>query len=124
MKILPKTDIIQRCSLHFNDNLNGEGKMSRLSEIFSRLSPDSPGKKINRETVYRKFSRIPILETERTVLRRMKVTDTVDMFEYACQPCVTEYLLWNPHRDKDYTMRYLQYVQTKYRVGDFYDWAK
>ena len=97
--------------------------MSRLSEIFSRLSPDSPGKKINRETVYRKFSRIPILETERTVLRRMKVTDTVDMFEYACQPCVTEYLLWNPHRDKDYTMRYLQYVQTKYRVGDFYDWA-
>jgi ribosomal-protein-alanine N-acetyltransferase len=78
---------------------------------------------MNKETVYRIFSKIPTLETTRLLLRRMKPTDCHDMFEYASKPEVTEFLLWEPHKDIRQTHDYLEYLQTRYRIGDFYDWA-
>ena len=81
------------------------------------------GYSMKKENVYRLFSRIPTLETERLLLRRMKPSDSRDMFEYASRPEVTEYLLWEPHKTPRQTLDYLEYLQTRYRVGDFYDWA-
>lgn len=78
---------------------------------------------MKKENVYRLFSKIPTLETERLLLRRMKPSDSRDMFEYASRPEVTEYLLWEPHKNQRQTLDYLEYLQTRYRVGDFYDWA-
>jgi len=69
------------------------------------------------------FSKIPELESERLVLRRMQKSDAPDMFEYACLPTVTEYLLWYPHPDLDHTKRYLSMIDKDYRIGVFYDWA-
>ena len=69
------------------------------------------------------FSKIPTLTTERLTLRQMKTSDFRDMYEYACQPRVTEYLLWNCHRCQEETQDYLRYVQSQYKAGDFYDWA-
>lgn len=76
-----------------------------------------------KETVYRIFSRIPTLETDRLLLRRMKTSDAKDMFEYSKMPEVTRYLLWQPHTEISQTIEYLEYLQTRYRVGDFYDWG-
>ena len=45
------------------------------------------------------------------------------MYEYSKREDVTQYLLWSPHRDESYTYRYLGYIQSRYRAGDFYDWA-
>lgn len=73
--------------------------------------------------VKRIFSSIPELETERLVLRRMKRTDAADMYEYSKNPEVTRYLLWMPHPSVHYTARYLAYLQDRYAVGKFYDWA-
>ena len=53
----------------------------------------------------------------------MLKTDYKDMFEYACREDVTRYLLWDPHETEGYTYKYLQYVQSRYRTGEFYDWA-
>ena len=78
---------------------------------------------MNRHFIYNIFSRIPILETERLILRRMKVEDAGDMYEYACQPEVTKYLTWSPHTSRDYTRDYLTYVQKQYEEGEYYDWA-
>ena len=78
---------------------------------------------MKREEVYRIFSNIPELRTERLTLRRMKVGDSFDMFEYACREDVTEFLLWKPHPDLAYTREYLQFVATHYEIGDFFDWA-
>ena len=78
---------------------------------------------MKKETVYKLFSKIPTLETERLTLRRMKPSDSRDMFEYASKPEVTRYLLWEPHQNQRQTQDYLEYLQTRYRVGDFYDWA-
>lgn len=69
------------------------------------------------------FSHPPQLETDRLTLRRIQVTDSPDMYDYARDPQVTEYLLWSPHPDIFYTQRYLEAVQDEYREGRFYDWA-
>ncbi len=75
------------------------------------------------ETVYKLFSAIPELHTERLLLRPMRVGDCFDMNEYARRADVTRYLTWNPHPSVDYTKEYLQYISGHYKLGDFYDWA-
>ena len=69
------------------------------------------------------FREPPILDTPRLVLRKMLKKDSADMFEYACRKDVTRYLLWEPHENETYTYKYLSYLQSRYRAGDFYDWA-
>jgi len=69
------------------------------------------------------FREMPVLTTERLTLRKMLKSDYSDMFEYASDPEVTKYLTWHPHPDKNYTLKYLSYIQSKYKSGDFYDWA-
>lgn len=78
---------------------------------------------MNRETVYRLFSHIPTLETPRLLLRKMQIEDAADMYDYARRPEVTRFLLWEPHADPAFTQQYLRYLQQRYRVGDFFDWA-
>ncbi len=78
---------------------------------------------MNREEIVRLFSDMPTLETERLMLRPMRVSDAEDMFRYAKRLDVTEYLLWFPHPSQSYTEKYLRYIEQRYRLGDFYDWA-
>lgn len=78
---------------------------------------------MKKEKIYRVFSHLPELTTERLTLRKMLVADTADMYEYASRPDVTEYLTWNPHPDRIYTKEYLQYLGGRYAAGMFYDWA-
>ena len=78
---------------------------------------------MKREFIYRIFSKIPQLETDRLILRKMLVSDAADMYEYARRPDVTKFLTWNPHPNQTYTRNYLEYVATKYATGNFYDWA-
>lgn len=78
---------------------------------------------MKRELIYRIFSDPPILETARLILRPMRSADAEDMFEYASLPSVTRYLLWSEHSSVNYTRDYLRYIENRYAVGDFYDWA-
>lgn len=78
---------------------------------------------MKRQTIYHIFSHIPVLETERLILRRMQPTDANDMFEYAHRGDVTLHLTWDPHPDLLYTREYLGYVSAHYAAGDFFDWA-
>ncbi|MEE0967924.1 MAG: GNAT family protein [Clostridia bacterium] len=78
---------------------------------------------MKRALIYRIFTRMPEIKTERLILRKMITDDAEDMYEYASRNDVTEYLTWFPHPDKEYTRDYLEYLGTRYRVGDFFDWA-
>ena len=78
---------------------------------------------MKKEVLYRVFSHMPELLTDRLTLRRLAVTDAQDMYEYASRSDVTRYLTWNPHPDKAYTREYLQYLGGRYAGGMFYDWA-
>ncbi len=78
---------------------------------------------MKRERICQIFSDLPRLQTERLLLRRMLVSDAEDMFRYAAREDVTTYLLWSPHPTKGYTADYLRYLQGRYSLGEFYDWA-
>ena len=75
------------------------------------------------ESLHRVFTRIPTLETDRLCLRKIRIEDASDMFSYSSSADVTKYLLWYPHEDLHYTEQYIEYLQERYAVGDFYDWA-
>ena len=78
---------------------------------------------MRREDICRHFSRMPVIETERLILRPMSVMDAEDMYDYAKRRDVTEYLLWSPHPSVQYTRDYLRYIEKRYAMGEFYDWA-
>lgn len=78
---------------------------------------------MKKDLLYTLFSHIPTLETDRLILRGMRVSDAADMYDYARRPSVTEYLTWNPHGSLEETREYLTYVGQRYRTGDFYDWS-
>lgn len=78
---------------------------------------------MKKEAVYKIFSNIPTLKTQRLSLRAMHPIDAEDMYDYARREDVTRYLTWSPHPSISYTKDYLRYVQNRYALGDFYDWA-
>ncbi len=78
---------------------------------------------MNKDDVTKTFKNIPVLETERLILRRMLKTDADDMFDYAKRSDTTRYLTWNPHPTRKFSYQYLVYLQQKYKQGEFYDWA-
>ena len=78
---------------------------------------------MKKSALYQLFSHIPPLNTERLFMREMRVSDAEDMFAYAHQEALTQYLTWTPHINIKQTKEYLTYVGQRYRTGDFYDWA-
>ncbi|MBQ9801788.1 MAG: GNAT family N-acetyltransferase [Clostridia bacterium] len=78
---------------------------------------------MKKENLLHIFSHMPRLETERLLLRPMRVSDAADMFAYACDPEVTRYLLWRPHPNIEHTRSYLEYLAGRYRLGMHYEWA-
>ena len=78
---------------------------------------------MTREQQQKIFTHIPTLETERLILRKISPKDARDMFEYSSDADVTKFLLWDPHPDLSYTMEYVDYLQERYALGDFCDWA-
>ncbi|MBR2336096.1 MAG: GNAT family N-acetyltransferase [Clostridia bacterium] len=78
---------------------------------------------MKKENICRIFSEMPILTTDRFILRKLSLDDTDDMYEYAKDAGVTRFLTWSPHKDKAFTLEYLTYLQTRYKAGEFYDWA-
>ena len=75
------------------------------------------------DTVYKIFSNIPTLHCDRIFLRKIKMSDAENMFEYSSDPSVSKYLLWSPHPDINYTKDHISYITKEYRIGKFYDWA-
>ncbi|MHC1694648.1 MAG: GNAT family N-acetyltransferase [Eubacteriales bacterium] len=73
--------------------------------------------------VLKVFANIPQLETQRLRLRKIALSDSEDMFEYASDPELTRYLTWTPHVSLAHTMDYLKYVERQYELGKFYDWG-
>lgn len=78
---------------------------------------------MKKETVFRTFSKMPVLQTERLTLRKLTPRDAQDMFDYAHRADVTRYLTWSPHPDVRYSREYLEYLQGRYAGGMYYDWG-
>ena len=63
------------------------------------------------------FSSLPVLQTERLILRPLRRKDAADIFSYASDPEVTRYVLWDPHRSVSETRSYIRYILALYRRG-------
>ena len=66
----------------------------------------------------------PRLETARLVLRRTSVSDAEQMYNnWASDPEVTRYLVWQTHADIEETKGILSGWDEKYKNPDFYHWG-
>ena len=66
---------------------------------------------------------MPELETERLSLRAIKKSDLNDIHEYASNPKTSQFLLWEKHASVEYTKKFVDIVLTKYKFGEYHDWA-
>ena len=69
------------------------------------------------------FPDLPELETERLLLRKMRLDDADAMFAYASDPEVTRYVLWDTHRSIKDSESFLRFATEGYERGDFGGWG-
>ena len=69
------------------------------------------------------FSKIPEMESERLIFRSIKKKDLNDIFEYSSDPRTSEYLLWEPHESVEFTKKFIDIILSKYKSGEYNDWA-
>jgi ribosomal-protein-alanine N-acetyltransferase len=65
----------------------------------------------------------PRLETESLMLRPLNLNDAEDMFEYARDPRVSQYLSWKPHATSADSAEFLRGVLTRYMQGAPAPWG-
>ena len=69
------------------------------------------------------FSRLPVLQTERLVLRKITMADVQDIFAYSSDPRVSRYVLWETHHTVSDARNFVRYMQRLYRSGAPASWA-
>lgn len=67
-------------------------------------------------------NRLLELNTERCLLREFKLSDYIDVFEYAKDTEVTKYLLWDAHKDANFSKQIVKEMYVKKRQ-DIYVYA-
>lgn len=63
------------------------------------------------------------IETKRLLLRRMKATDSEDMFNHwACDPCVSKFYSWEPHKHISETEQMIKTWMAQYDDSLYFHW--
>jgi|SRR5690554_5956786 len=64
------------------------------------------------------------LETNRLILRRVRLEDVEDMFNnYTSSKEVTKYLSWKPHQTVNVTKKYVNHLLENYLRDNYYEWV-
>lgn len=66
---------------------------------------------------------LPEIKTPRLVLRKLNSKDAKDMYEYSSKSEVTKFLSWTEHESEKYTKKYLKFIASKYKSGEYLDWG-
>lgn len=69
------------------------------------------------------LAHLPTIETERLLLRKITLNDASDMFEYACNPEVSEYTMWSAHTSIEDTKYFLKSITKMYKRRELVDWG-
>ena len=69
------------------------------------------------------FARLPVIDTPRLTLRKMRMSDAPDVYRYAKDPEVARHVLWNAHQSVWETRAYIRYLLWQYRSGLPSSWA-
>lgn len=65
----------------------------------------------------------PVLKTERLILRKVLLTDAKDIFEYASNPIVSKYLVWQTHKNIEDTKEFICQVIQGYISREPANWG-
>jgi len=65
----------------------------------------------------------PRLETERLILRRLVPGDAADVFAYASDENVSQYMVWDAHRSISDTESFIDYTLKRYRHDEAGEWG-
>ena len=64
------------------------------------------------------------IKTNRLILRKFKISDSVDMFcNWANSKTVTKFLTWQPHESEQTTKNVIKSWVKEYKNKNFYQWA-
>lgn len=66
---------------------------------------------------------IPVLKTERLILRKISVDDAEDMYAYASDHQVTRYVTWPTHQTIEDTLGFLRFVEEQYTIHASVNWG-
>lgn len=69
------------------------------------------------------YEQLPILETERLLLRKITLQDAEDMYEYTSNPTVSQYVSWEPHRSLTDTRGYIHFGLQQYTLHRLAPWG-
>jgi len=69
------------------------------------------------------FSALPKLETERLILRKLMLSDALNVFQFTKNPVITKFLTWDAHKSEKHTIAFLKRVLNKYEAGEPSQWA-
>lgn len=62
---------------------------------------------------------LPVIETDRLILRKFTIFDAQDMFDYASNKNVSKYVTWPVHQSIDNAKGFIDEIVNNYRKGDF-----
>src|SRR5215210_2564555 len=69
------------------------------------------------------FANLPNIETERLLLRKMRIEDAQDLFEYARDQDVARYTTWAPHSSVEDSKAYLRRIMDLYAAREVSEWG-
>jgi ribosomal-protein-alanine N-acetyltransferase len=69
------------------------------------------------------FADLPVIETERLLLRRMTLDDAAGLYAYAVDPEVSHYTTWSPPQSIDDSRAYLSGMIARYDRGEVAEWG-
>ena len=69
------------------------------------------------------FYHLPSLETDDLILRKPLLKDARDIFQYASDPEVSRYVLWEPHRSMKETRSFVRFLRSRIRAGFPSSWV-
>ena len=66
---------------------------------------------------------LPKIETKRLILRKFTKKDFNDLYEYASDNKVTQYLSWDTYKNIDMAVEYIEHMLEKYAKNEIAPWA-
>jgi ribosomal-protein-alanine N-acetyltransferase len=69
------------------------------------------------------FGELPVIETDRLLLRKMTLEDAADLFEYACDPAVAKFTTWRAHKSVEDSKLFLFAVMDEYSKHEPSSWG-
>lgn len=69
------------------------------------------------------YADLPILETDRLILRKLSMEDAENIYSYGSNEEVSKYVTWDTHRTVADTKEYIEYVLRQYENGQIAPWG-